>query len=327
MKILVIFTGGTIGSQVNGNIISTNSNMKYLLLERYRAIHNDNIEFDTAEPYEILSENLTSEHLNSLINCVHYYSDKGYDGIIITHGTDTLQYSAAALGYSLKDCCPPVLLVSSNYPLEDKRANGYINLEAAVAFIAAVKAKGVFAAYSNDLISAEIHSATHMLSHSEMSDEIHSISGKAVAAYRDGKITVLSQLGNTLTQKTRKSITFQEESRILVIRSFPGDMFAYSLDKVSAVLMCPYHSGTVCTSSDKLKEFCKKTKEQKIPVFLTGVYSKVSYESTKAFRELGIIPLPQSTFPAMYIKLWLAISGKQDLKDFMFTPIADEFLK
>ena len=54
-----------------------------------------------------------------------------YDGIIITHGTDTLQYTSAMLGYMFDDVSIPIVLVSSNYVLEDKRANGLINLSKA----------------------------------------------------------------------------------------------------------------------------------------------------------------------------------------------------
>ena len=53
MKILVIFTGGTIGSTVNENWISLNDNTKYTLIENYKKI-DSSVEFDVLSPYSIL---------------------------------------------------------------------------------------------------------------------------------------------------------------------------------------------------------------------------------------------------------------------------------
>ena len=66
-------------------------------------------------------------------------------GVILTHGTDTLAYSAAALSLLLSDVSIPVLLVSSHYPLEDARQNGRQNFRAAVDFIKQAGVPGVYA--------------------------------------------------------------------------------------------------------------------------------------------------------------------------------------
>ena len=50
-----------------------------------------------------------------------------YDGVIITHGTDTLQYTAAFTGYIMAGAQIPIVLVSANYVLEDVRSNGVDN--------------------------------------------------------------------------------------------------------------------------------------------------------------------------------------------------------
>ena len=148
MNILVIFTGGTIGSAVSDGWISPSDDMKYLLLEKYREKTGDDIEFDTLNPYTILSENLTAEYLNMLTDCVKKNISL-YDGIIVAHGSDTLQYTAAALSLVLGNDIVPVMLVSSNYPLEDERANGTDNFIAATEFITAKAGKGVFISYKN----------------------------------------------------------------------------------------------------------------------------------------------------------------------------------
>ena len=63
LSILVIFTGGTIGSTVSDGYISTDASKTYKLLELYKPRNHHHVTFDIVEPYTLLSENLTGEHL------------------------------------------------------------------------------------------------------------------------------------------------------------------------------------------------------------------------------------------------------------------------
>ena len=78
MKILVIFTGGTIGSKENDGWIGPNSTTKSLLINTYKQNSSDDIVFDTVTPYEILSENLDADNLTALIDCLFDNAYKGY---------------------------------------------------------------------------------------------------------------------------------------------------------------------------------------------------------------------------------------------------------
>ena len=118
MKILLIFTGGTIGSTCRNNVISTSENKPKVILEAYKNKYGINFDYTTEEPYTELSENITGKHLKLLTNCVCKNLRSGFDGIIVTHGTDTIQYSAAALGYAIGLDSIPICIVSANRPFE-----------------------------------------------------------------------------------------------------------------------------------------------------------------------------------------------------------------
>lgn len=62
MKILVVFTGGTIGSCYNDGVISPDSSTRYKLIEMYKQ-NGGYAEFDAISPYTVLSENLTASIL------------------------------------------------------------------------------------------------------------------------------------------------------------------------------------------------------------------------------------------------------------------------
>lgn len=325
MKILVIFTGGTIGCVVKEGWLSTDSSSKYTLINTYQSP--DDVIFETKAPYTVLSENLSAAEINMLQKEVISALEGDYDGIIVTHGTDTLQYTAAALEYSVCGCDIPVVLVSSDYPLEDERTNGHANFKAAVEFIRSKPAGGIFVSYKNDNREfADIHIASHIFHHSECSANIFSIDGFPYASY-DGKKIINTGKTVAVNCNGLGFIPFTESSDILVIDSRPGDSFAYSLDGIKAVLIKPYHSATLNTASSALRSFCKRAKEKSIPVFVANVLPGINYESTKLFDEMGIIPLPFGTYISAYMKIWTAVSLGKDIVEFAKKPIANEIIK
>ncbi len=144
MKILTVFTGGTIGSTKSGGVISPDSKNSYKLLEMYSK-KDKKVEFTAVQPLNILSENMNGKILTQLYKCISSYDLSEFDGVIIAHGTDTLQYTAAYLSYAFGLCKTPIVLVSANFPLEDERSNGFRNFCGAVELIRSRNPRGAFA--------------------------------------------------------------------------------------------------------------------------------------------------------------------------------------
>lgn len=325
MKILVIFTGGTIGSTVTGDWIVTDESTKYTLLEHFK-IKDSETEFDVRTPYTLLSENLSAREINLLQEEIARGLEAGYDGIIVTHGTDTLQYTAAAVEYAFAGCKIPIVFVSSNYPLEDKRANGHDNFAAAVAFIQK-QLGGVFVAYRNSGEKVtDIHLASRILQYNECTSKLYSIDEMPYAVY-DGKTFQFTAVTPCAQSRPLGMVSYTESSDILVIDSHPGDNFAYTLEGVKAVFIKPYHSATLNTGNVHLHDFCKQAAERNIPVFVANVQPGISYESTKHFNDLHIIPLPYSTWISAYMKIWAGLSLGENAAEFVFQPIANEIAK
>lgn len=104
MKILVVLTGGTIGSRVSEKIINVNSAAAYNLIKLYQDKYGTDIEFEVIQPMNILSENLIPSYWITLYDCLDKVEFNAYDGIIITHGSDTLAYTAAMTGFCSGIC-------------------------------------------------------------------------------------------------------------------------------------------------------------------------------------------------------------------------------
>ncbi len=332
MNVLVIFTGGTIGSAIVDGWIAPDKTTKSELIYRYKTASGDNeTVFVTDSPYEVLSENLSANELNSLIACLNAHLDKNYDGIIITHGTDTLQYSASALSYVTTNAKIPIILVSADYPLQDERSNGLDNFMAAVNFIRSQpKCAGVFVSYKNAQSSlVDIHLGSRLIAHMEACADMFSIDRQPFATCNNKTAEVSLNKNCSRSNSNAKNfgaVELCKKPNILFAESCPEKIFSYNVEKYSAVVMSPYHSGTLNTASENFQKFCLLCKQKNIPVFLVNANSGVGYKSSKLYSSLGIVVLPPCAKIAIFVKCWLALSLNKDIKKFVLSPLSDEFI-
>lgn len=307
MKILFLFTGGTIGSTVHGGFIGTDRKKPYLLLESYRKKYGIDFEFEAESPYTSLSENNTGSTIHTLCACVGARLNAGFDGIVVTHGTDTLQYSAAALSYAFADAGIPICLVSSNLPIEQEGANGIPNLHGAIRFIREVNAPGVFVPYQNPGEELRIHRGTRLLEGAAFSDRIDSACNAYYGSFAEGKPffknPAYRELPNATAAYGTPALT-EACTAILRTAPYPGKPYRV-LPEVKYILHATYHSGTVNTVSAEARRYFEQAKARGITAFLTGVAPGAAYDSTRAFDELGLVPLYGLTPIAAFVKLWM----------------------
>ncbi len=325
MNILVVFTGGTIACSENGGSLSPNVKNSAVLLNMYSKV-DDSVNFISAQPYSILSENLSAENLITLYNCIKSYDLSSFDGVIVAHGTDTLQYTSAFLSYTFGLCDTPIVLVSANYPLSDERSNGFANFCTAVDFIKSKSANGVFVAYKNEGESPKIHRASRILAHTAYSDSVFSIFNSFYGEIVDNSL-VKNPSYTELEDETcfADSVENIISSKVLKLNPYVGFSYPILDDlNIKAVLLEGYHSGTLNTDSKELKEFCSEAEKLNIPVFLTGACKGFFYESKLLFDKLKIKVLPPASPIAMYIKLWL--TEKEDF-DRVYLPAGGDFFE
>ena len=299
MKILAIFTGGTISCSQSGGVLSPDSSNSFLLLK-----NRTDVSFDTLAPYTILSENLGAAELELLYAAVSQNLPSGYDGIIIAHGTDTVQYTAAFLALKLGLCSTPVVIVSANYPLADSRSNGFDNFDAAVDFIKSNQGRGVFVSYRNPGgESAAIHRGGELLPHAPYSDCLYSMNGNFYGTVRGGKFVKNSAYTEN---RSPDGVGARLNGRVLWLKAHPGMVYPDLNGGVKAVLLEGYHSGTLNTAGKELQGFCRTAEKRGIPVYLTGTRDGFNYESKALFESLKIKPLPPEPPATAYIRLWLS---------------------
>lgn len=98
------------------------------------------------------SSNIQPEEWRTIAREV-YDSLREYDGVVVTHGTDTLAYSASMLSFMLRGLNKPVIFTGAQLPITEIMSDGRRNLESAFA-AAASGIPGVYVLFDNKIISA-----------------------------------------------------------------------------------------------------------------------------------------------------------------------------
>jgi L-asparaginase/Glu-tRNA(Gln) amidotransferase subunit D len=349
-QILVVFTGGTIGSTATGGTIKPSANAPFTLLQLFQQNYNDPaaIHFDTLQPIQILSENLAPDAWKIIIAAIESAQPDTYDGIIITHGTDTLAYTAAAMSCYFHASDIPILLVSSDYALDcleaDKpKGNGLANFTCAVEFIRQRIANGVFVPYRNAGQAMQVHLGSRLACSLQLSGDFYSVQGRSFMQF-DGQHfmpnTLLTEsgkpTGHSASTRHTTPLKPQFSSRILMIKPYPGlDYGHFDISAVDAVLHDLYHSGTACATGQwgknhSLLEFIKRCKEQGVTVYLApAIQSENAYQSTRELLAQGAEMIWNMSIEAAYVKLMLAygnFSDRQDISSFLGQDIAFEHI-
>lgn len=75
-----------------------------------------------------------------------------YDGVLITHGTDTMHYTASALSFMLRNLNKPVVLTGAMIPILEEGSDGVKNLLDSITFLTKASISGVFLIFNGKII-------------------------------------------------------------------------------------------------------------------------------------------------------------------------------
>ena len=141
-QILLLTTGGTIASTLEGDgLAPQNSGVMAGYIDQLRVYY----DITVRDVMCLDSSNIRPEQWQEIAR--HIFDAAGdYDGIVVSHGTDTMAYTASAVTFMLPGIQIPVVFTGSQVPLPEALSDGPDNLRTAFA-MAASGAKGVFLAF------------------------------------------------------------------------------------------------------------------------------------------------------------------------------------
>jgi L-asparaginase len=138
-KILIIYTGGTIGMMrrpEDGSLAPVKFDQIFVEIPE---LHKFGYEISsTLFNPGIDSSNMTPDHWIEIAEIIFTNYSK-YDGFVVLHGTDTMAYTASALSFMFDNLCKPVIFTGSLLPVRTLRSDGKENLITAIEIAAAQK--------------------------------------------------------------------------------------------------------------------------------------------------------------------------------------------
>jgi len=225
--IAILHTGGTIASKVDyktGGVIARFTPEEILeMFPELKEIANIKSKLIA----NMFSEDIRFKHYSLMCKAVEEEIKNNVDGIILTHGTDTIGYSAAALSFALENLNVPVILVGSQRSSDRGSSDAAMNLICAAKFISKTDFAGAAICMhentSDDSCLIMPACKTRKL-HTSRRDAFKVVNGKPIArvSYKTGKIEFLKK-DYEKKEKGRKLIVKDKfEEKVAILKTHPN---------------------------------------------------------------------------------------------------------
>ena len=333
-KILLVSTGGTIASKIDyrtGGVTPalTAAELNATVPELAKIAN-----VDTEVLFSEYSENLLPEHWKKIAEKINSYVKSEYKGIIVAHGTDTMQYTAAALSFSLSGIPIPVALVGSQRSSDRPSSDAAINLISAARFLIECNTTGIYVVMHNSTSDDEVacHWGTRVRkNHTSKRNAFQTIGDVPAFIVKKDKIERNPQF-SVIKKDYVPKINF--DTRVALVKYYPG-LDPKIMDYIiSSGYKAVIFEGTGLGHVGKiLYEYVEKAKKKKLFLGMTsqcidGMVRMTVYESGRDLLNLGIVPLGNMIPETALVKaMWALGNSKtiEDMESMMKENIAQEF--
>ena len=333
-KILLVSTGGTIASKIDYRTGGVTPALTAAELNATVPELSKIANIDTEVLFSEYSENLLPEHWKIIAEKINTHVKSEYKGIIIAHGTDTMQYTAAALSFSLSGIPIPIALVGSQRSSDRPSSDAALNLISAVRFLVECNTGGIYVVMHNSTSDDDIacHWGTRVRkNHTSKRNAFQTIGGSPAFIVKKDKIEKNPQF-NVIKKDYVPKINF--DTHVALVKYYPG-LDPKILDHIiSSGYKAIIFEGTGLGHIGKVMyEYVGKAKKKGLFLGMTsqcidGMVRMTVYESGRDLLNLGLIPLGNMIPETALVKaMWALGNSKtiEDMEKIMKENIAMEF--
>jgi glutamyl-tRNA(Gln) amidotransferase subunit D len=326
-KIALISTGGTITSKIDyrtGGVSSALSASELYAsipeLEKYASIDTDVI-------LNEYSENLKPEHWTMIANKIaEKVKSNMYCGIIVSHGTDTMHYTASALSFALQNLPIPVVIVGAQRSSDRPSSDAALNLISATIFATKSQFSGVFVAMhaspSDETVACHVGTRVRK-NHTSRRDAFESIDITPVAMIKGDKIEIQTEQSEIKLQKRNAdSSSFLVKpdfnNKVILLKYHPG----FDPHLITHAIMSGYKAIIVeGTGLGHISRECfpqiQNAVKSGVMIFMTsqciwGRTKMTVYDTGRDLLDMGVIPLSNMTPETATVKaMWVLANNKE----------------
>jgi glutamyl-tRNA(Gln) amidotransferase subunit D len=335
-KVTIISTGGTIASRVDYRtgavrpVISASD--LYSIVPELSEVSF----IDTEILFSLHSEDLTSKHWTNIAKTVAKHISSGTQGVVLTHGTDTMGYTAAALSFALQNLPVPVILVGAQRSEDRPSSDAATNLIGAV--IAATKAPFAEVAVAmHETTSDEsilLHRGTKVRKiHTSCRNAFRTINGNPLARVKNKEVIMLST--DFQFRNLEKEIIIKPyfEEKVGLIKFYPGinpRIIGWYIDQGYKGLV--FEGTGLGHIRQELYQFVKEAIDNNIIIAMSSqcIWGRVNmnvYNNGRDLLSMGVIPMEDMLAETALVKLmWALGQTKKDerIRKILMTRISYE---
>ena len=326
-NILCIGTGGTIASEMASDglapELSANQLLQYVpqVQEFCRPV--------CKQIFSIDSTNMAPARWLQIAACIREHYDS-FDGFVITHGTDTMAYTAAALSYLIQRSPKPIILTGAQKPIESDNTDSKINLEDAFR-CACSSLRGVMVVFNGKVILGTRARKTHSKSFRAFS----SINYPELAYIQDGHVLPFIQ------PECQDRPVFYDRlgEKVALLKLIPGTdaaLLDWMLEHYDALIIESFGVGGLPSyvGSEFYDLLADGIARGKTVVMTTQVENEGSNLSvysvgSRLKSELGVLEAYDMTTEAVTAKLMWILGRTKDprqIRCLFYSPVADDLL-
>lgn len=310
-KILMIATGGTIASKETGAGLTPQITSDEIL-QQVPGL-SEICRVDAVQLMNLDSTNINSRHWLTMAECVRQNYD-AYDGFVLTHGTDTMAYTAAALSYLIQNNAKPVVITGSQKSIFYLDTDARENLRDAFLYAADDGACGVHVVFDHKVILGTRARKMRTKSYNAFS----SIDYPETAIIRNQRLVYYLQ------ERAEGAVQFYDtlDPGVFVLKLIPGmdaDIFSYLKAHYKALVIESFGVGGLPCYGDE--SFFNAVRDWIASGRVIVMTTQVPHEGSdmevyqvghRAKRELGVIEAYGMTSEAVVTKLMWILGRTQD---------------
>ena len=321
-KVLLIYTGGTIGMNCNPRTGVLEPFDFEHLLQNVPELKQFDTEIATYQFTPPIDSSDMSPRLWTELSHViaDHYDD--YDGFVVLHGTDTMAYTASALSYMLENLTKPVIFTGSQLPIGQLRTDGKENLITSIEIAAAKDSEG-----HAQVPEVGIYFNSRLLrgnrTTKQSADEFNAFESFNYPHLADAGVNIIYHHDRILKPDYTKPMTphFRLDNNVIIFSLFPGireDLIRHIIHtpNLKAIVMRTFGSGNAPQIPWLLNALYEGTQNGKVIVNISqcmqGKVEMGRYDTGWHLKEAGVVSGYDSTVESAVTKLMFLQSHYDD---------------
>ncbi len=339
-KIMIIYTGGTIGMIENPETGALEPfNFEYLIdnVPKIKRLDYDIDSFQFDVPID--SSAMNPSHWQDIAYAIECFYDS-YDGFVVLHGTDTMAYTASALSFMLENLRKPVVITGSQLPIGEVRTDGEENL---------ITSLQVAAARSEDGSPVLEEVAILFENYLWRGNRATKYSADNFNAFKSSNFPRLAKIGMGITfredvlwrskDKGSLKVHYGMDTNVMYLNLFPGITetmirHAFSTPGLKGVVLKTYGAGNAPNDPAFIKAVKEAIARGVVIVNVSqcdnGMVNPNRYKTGSELFAAGVIPGHDITSEAAITKLMYLFGqdySTEEVKRLVETPLVGEMRK